>query len=130
MGDFEWIKDISNYIFVILLVGVVIYYIYEYYEEHTMSDVEKYTEFSEELQADMNRYGIAIKDQQQIEEIVDKMIEKKKKEKNVKKVINACKNGLIRGCIVGFVSGGIPGAIASGATYGVVNGVMNGFFES
>jgi hypothetical protein len=129
MIELDWLKNASQYIFAVLVVGLVVFYLYEHISDNN-GDVEQYTEFSKELHEDMARHGIAAKDQKQIEAIVDRMIDKKKKERSLKKVANACKNGIIRGCLVGFVSGGIPGAIASGATYGVVNGVMNGFFES
>lgn len=121
--------NFSHGVFVVLIIIILMYYLYEHFFAKSASETENYENFSRELHSDMDKYGIDDKDQAKIETIVEKIVDRKKKEKNAKNIINACKNGLIRGCIVGFVSAGIPGAIASGTTYGVLNGFMHGFFE-
>ena len=126
MIQLEWLNEAAHYLFAVLVVAIIVFYIYEHFNPPQEQD--NYDEFSRELRQDMNRYGIDLRDQQQLERLVDKMIEKKKQEKSLKKIMHACKVGLVRGCIVGFVSGGVPGAIASGTTYGIVNGIMNGVF--
>ena len=122
-----WIENITHNVFIILVIIILVYYIYEHWS--TKSELENYEDFSKELESDMDRYGIENKDQARIEEIVEKIVDKKKKEKNLKNVVGACRNGLVRGCIIGFMSGGVPGAIASGTTYGIVNGFMHGIIE-
>ncbi len=123
-----WSGNVSQSIFGILVVAIIVFYVYESFVTPP-SQLENYENFSRELQRDMDRYGIDDQDQKRIELIVEKIVDKKKKEKNVKNLVNACKTGLVRGCLVGFMSGGISGAITSGATYGVINSFMHGLFE-
>lgn len=122
-----WSSNISQSVFSTLVAAIIIFYIYEMASSPTQA--ENYESFSQELQRDMDRYGIDDQDQKHIEAIVEKIVDKKKKEKNIKNLVNACKTGLVRGCLVGFMSGGVTGAITSGATYGVVNSFMHGLFE-
>jgi hypothetical protein len=122
-----WFDNFTQTAFIILVVVVLLYYIYENWD--AKSDVDNYEDFSKELQSDMDRYGIEDKDQERIEKIVEKIVEKKKKEKTIKSTISSCRNGLLRGSLVGFLSGGISGAASSGLTHAAIGTFMHNFVE-
>ncbi len=126
----DWIENIKYKVFIVLVVIILMYHIYEYLTERDQSDIKKYEDFNRELRNDMDRYGIEDKDQAKIEAIVEKIIDKKKKEKNMKSTINACKNSLIRGCLISAVTGGdISGILSSGVTHAAIGTLIHRYVE-
>ena len=109
---------------IVIIISLLLLFIN--YIKTPRSQLINYYNFHNELNNDMNRYGIDPENQEDIKNVVKKIIKEKSKEKTLDDYLDTCKSGLVRGCVLGYLLGdnGLYSSFTSGGTYALVNPIL------